>query len=517
METHEGITLAAPRFDAERQELETVLRAGVFSPSSNAAKLLRYICERYFEKPDEPVSEYEVAVHGLGRRASFDSQKDSIVRVEAHRVRRRLQDYYEAEGASHKVRITLPRGQYTPRFTVVEEPQPAHTEAPVQAAAPHPSKIAGRNFLIWTLVALAALALAAVAVARLAFSHRDEAAAPPALKPAPIPAAAGNGVHILCGRTTGTYIDRMGTPWSADAWYTGGNAGTQRYYSLALADDPAVYKNCRLGKEFTYDIPLAAGDYEMRLMFAESGERVPVLGEVGEGMRSVQVFANGQRILPPPDGRHRRSLDIIADAGGVDTADVKVFKDISPAPDGKLHLRFFGSKEDALVNAIEIVPGLKGRLHPIRWRACDSPYADQSGNQWLADHYYRGGRSSRFHDEVAGTKDPGLYQGERFGSFTYSVPVASNGTYAVTLHFAENYFGALAKAISPPRIFNVYANYSPLLRDFDITKAAGGAARAVTRTFHGIKPTPSDKITISFEPITEFAVIDAVEVEDESR
>jgi hypothetical protein len=517
METREGLKLAPPGFTVERQELDTVLQAGIFAASSNAAKLLRYICERHFEKPAEPISEYEVAVHGLGRRASFDSQKDSIVRVEAHRVRRRLQEYYETEGLPHSVQISLPRGHYTPQFTRLTKPEETATPAePISEVRNIASGIAVPKSFVWIVVALAVIALAAVAVASLGLTPRDEISARPGIKPAAA-VSTGHSVHILAGRTSGSYLDRMGTQWQSDAWYTGGIAGGTRYYSIALADDPAIYKNCRVGRDFSYDIPLDPGNYEMRLMFAESGDRVPILGEVGEGVRSIQVFANGVRILPPPDGRHRRSLDIIADAGGVDTADVKVFKDISPASDGKLHLRFLGSKEEALVNAIEVEPGLKGQMRPLRWRAVDAPYADQAGNQWVADHYYKGGRSSRFHNEVSGTREPGLYQGERFGSFTYSVPVVSGSSYTVTIHFAENYFGVWQKPLSPPRIFNVYANYSPLLRDFDIAKAAGGPTRAVTRIFRGIKPNPFDKINLYFEPITEFAVVDAIEVEDESR
>jgi hypothetical protein len=506
-------------FAGERQELDTVLQAGIFAPSSNAAKLLRYICERHFEKPAEPVGEYEVAVHALGRRANFDSQKDSIVRVEAHRVRRRLMEYYETDGAAHAVRIELPRGQYKPHFTPLSESAdaPAPVE-PISETETTTSTAARRRSFVWPVVALAAVGLAAVAVGKLELSRRDEGSRRAVTKPvASIAISASDSIHILAGRTSGLYSDQMGTRWSSDAWYTGGNAERVRYYSLALADDPAIYGSCRTGKDFSYDIPLQPGHYEMRLMFAESSERVPIMGEVGDGARSIKVLANGVQILPPRDGRHRQALDITADAGGVDTADVKVFKDISPAADGKLHLRFFGSKGEALVNGIEIVPGLTGRMRPLRWRAGDAPYADQAGNLWLADHYFRGGRSSRFHNEVSGTKEPGLYQGERFGSFTYSVPVVSAASYTVTIHFAENYFGLWSKPLSPPRMFNVYANFSPLLRDFDITKAAGGPARAVTRTFRDIRPNSFDKINLCFEPVTEFAVVNAIEVEDQSR
>ena len=512
MQTREQLS-EPERFAGERQELDTVLGRGVFAAGSNAAKLLRYVCERHFERPAEAITEYEVAVHALGRRPNFDSQKDSIVRVEAHRVRRRLQEYYAAEGAAHPMRIVLPRGQYNPEFTNV--PAEPIEVAEVPATATEAPSRPRRRWQPWAVIA-AAIGLGAFAIAKLVPARHTELV--PARQAAPIGVAdTVDGVHILAGRTSGFHVDRMGTRWSSDTWFTGGSTASLHYYSLAQADDPAIYESARTGKDFSYDIPLRPGVYELRLMLAEASDRVPIMGEIGEGARSMQVFANGVRILPPKDGRHRQALDIIADAGGTDTADVKVFKDISPADDGKLHLRFLGRKQEALLNAIEIVPGIQGRMRPLRWRADDSPYTDQAGNVWLSDHYFRGGRFSRFHSPVSGTKDPGLYQGERFGSFTYSVPVATDSSYTVTVHFAENYFGAMAPPLTPPRIFNLYLNHAQVLRDFDVTRTAGGPSRVVTRTFKGVRPNPFDKLVLCFEPVTEFAIVNAIEVEDEGR
>jgi hypothetical protein len=206
-------------------------------------------------------------------------------------------------------------------------------------------------------------------------------------------------VRILAGLDSGHYVDRAGTRWMADAYFTGGTPSSVRYHSLALADDPAIYEHCRAGENFAYDIPLRPGVYEMRLMFAESAETV-VVGAAGDGRRRFHVTANGVQILPPLDDHHMRELDVPADAGGSDVANVKVFKDISPAADGKLHLRFIGRGSRALVNAIEVVPGLKGKLWPMRWRANETPYMDHSGRLWLSDRYFRGGRLSRFHAVV---------------------------------------------------------------------------------------------------------------------
>ncbi|MGI8744935.1 MAG: malectin domain-containing carbohydrate-binding protein [Bryobacteraceae bacterium] len=509
----------------EKKELETVLESGIFAVSSNAAKLLRFVCERYFNNAADTITEHDVAIHALASRSDFDPQTDSIVRVEAHRVRKRLQEYYETEGAFHPVKIVLSRGHYAPRFIhadtvlnrVADEPSTSLDVEVAPVAPPnglHPVRplLRGRWRLAWAAAAIIAAGLATGFPWMRSFRDKQLAARP-------VEPAAGVGsdtVRILAGLASGAYMDRSGTRWSADGYFTGGTATAVRYYSLAGADDPAIYQHARTGENFSYDIPLRPGRYEMRLMFAESAE-VVILGAVGEGSRNFHVTANGVQILPPIGGRHMRQLDVVADAGGSNTADVKVFKDITPAADGKLHLRFIGRNQAALVNAIEIVPGLNGKMRPLRWRANETPYTDHAGNLWLSDRYFRGGRLSRFHAVVSRTADPSLYEEERFGAFTYSIPVVVGGSYTVRMYFAENYFGGWAAPASPPRVFTVYANHTLLLHDFDISREAGGAVAALTKTFRGIKPNPFDKIVLSFEPSTEFAIVNAIAVEDEAK
>jgi hypothetical protein len=506
MKSRQQDGLSDDGFADERKELETVLASGMFAVSSHAASLLRFVCEKYFEGVAEPLTEYDIAVSALGRRSSFDPRTDSIVRVEAHRVRKRLAEYYETEAAAHPVRIILPPGRYIPEFVRSSAAQAAEPARPRPAWA--------RRWPVWSAAAIIVVGLAAGLSWRL---RSPQTSTPPAGQPGEnLALLQGDTVRILAGRPAGEYIDRAGTRWMADAYFTGGSSAAVRYHSLAMADDPAIYEYCRVGETFAYDIPLRPGVYEMRLMFAESAESV-IVGAVGDGTRSFRVLANDVQVLPPPDDRHMRALDILVDAGGSNTADVKVVKDIRPAADGKLHLRFIGRDSRALLNAIEIVPGLKGKMRPLRWRANETPYMDRAGNLWLSDRYFRGGRLSRFRAAVSRTPDPQLYEGERFGSFSYQIPVAADGSYAVTLHFAENYFGGYAAPTSPPRIFSVYANHAALLRNFDVTREAGGTVLALVKTFRGIKPNHFDKIVLNFEPATQFAIVNAIAVEDEAK
>ncbi len=76
----------------------------------------------------EQLKEYTLGVEALGRGAAFDPRTDSIVRVEASRLRSRLDAYNASEGRMDPVRIVLPKGAYVPKFEwAVPIPRPVAT------------------------------------------------------------------------------------------------------------------------------------------------------------------------------------------------------------------------------------------------------------------------------------------------------------------------------------------------------------------------------------------------------
>jgi len=164
---------------------------------------------------------------------------------------------------------------------------------------------------------------------------------------------------------------------------------------------------------FSYDIPLKPGVYELRLHFAETLYGYMNLAGGAETSRIFQVWMNGKALL--------RDFDLISDAGA-STADVKVFKDISPAADGELHLSFSEKINEPFLNAIEISPGIPGRAKPIYIIARDRGYADKQGRYWQPDQYSASGQLVVRTEEVVGATDPELYRGERFGNLDYSIP-----------------------------------------------------------------------------------------------
>src|ERR1035438_1030430 len=116
--------------DSERAELELVLTALARTPRLES--FLRYIAERYFHNRINEINEYNIATELLGRsKNSFDASRDSIARVEAHRLRKRLKEYYETDGKEHQIQISLPQGSYAPAFTrSVSSPQATFVLAP---------------------------------------------------------------------------------------------------------------------------------------------------------------------------------------------------------------------------------------------------------------------------------------------------------------------------------------------------------------------------------------------------
>ena len=126
--------------EAWREELRSVLESRSFRQAPTLSHLLRYLCEKLFAGESSQIKEYSIGVEMFRRGDSFDQETDSIVRVEVNRLRKRLADYYAGEGASHKLQIVIPVGQYVPSFvSTVREPEAKLAESsdgPTEKAAP---------------------------------------------------------------------------------------------------------------------------------------------------------------------------------------------------------------------------------------------------------------------------------------------------------------------------------------------------------------------------------------------
>jgi hypothetical protein len=511
----------ATDFAIQKHELQTVLASGIFNRAPNLEQLLKYICSKYFEGAAEEIKEYNIAVEALGRPAEFDQKRDSIVRVEAHRLRKRLKEYYQGHGASHAIHIEIPSGQYAPHFVsvpVLVEPavEPPSFEVaiapaevfeippapPTFAAAPARKSIAG--IAVAAVVILLSLAGLAIFLTR---GTTDLVVRPPEVAPA---VSDGDAIRILAGVESGSYVDAFERTWQSDRYFSGGYISqTPRVHPILGTRDQRLYQSRREGG-FQYDIPLKPGTYELRLHFAETlfGDNNVAGG--GETTRVFTVFLNGRPLLD--------QFDVIGDAGAA-VADIKVFKDISPGPDGKLHLSFQTMTNPAFVNAIEVVPAVPGKIRPIRIVARDSGVRDSQGRHWDPDRYAQGGQLIARPEANVKDAEPELYRGERFGNITYTIPVAQPGRYGINLYFTESWFGPEMPGGGGAggRAFDILVNGVAVKRNFDIFREAGGNGRASIVALHGVEPNHQGKLVISLTPARNYACINALEIIDESK
>jgi hypothetical protein len=523
--------------DSERVELGVVLSSQTFARAQRLVKLLGYISEKHFQGQANEVCEYSIATEVLARPANFDSAEDAIARVEIHRLRKKLRDYYATEGAHRPLKIVIPSGMYTPVFLHEgngsapvngkepapingngKEPGAPHTaeaapvpvlEPPAQDPALPPSLPAASGTWKKWLLAAAAVALVAVMAAAL----RTGAASPAVIAsshsgpPLAIPSA-DNAVRIIAGYDR-QYIDHHGHTWQPDYFYEGGGRSAAPFRQfIARTSDPVLYQNGRIGAA-GYNIPLKPGNYELKLHFVE-----PVYGPGletggGENSRVFDILVNGKTLVD--------SFDIVSDAGGPQIADVRVFKDIQAGPDGLLRVSFHAKREQPLINALEIEPAPPHKINPIRLVTQPNSVTDSQGQVWSADNYYMGGMVSNHFRTVEGTPDADLFGHERYGHFSYAIPVAA-ASYTVNLYFAETYFGLQNEGLEGlgQRVFDVYCNGLALLRNFDMFKEAG-ANRALIKRFRGLRPNGQGKLVLEFVPVVNYGSVFAIEVLDEGR
>ena len=171
-----------------------------------------------------------------------------------------------------------------------------------------------------------------------------------------------------------------------------------------------------------------------------------------------------------------------------------------------------------MLSAIEVLPGTPHRQLPFRLVTQPTPYTDHSGQFWRPDDHYMNGYTGTKRMKIEGTPDQDLFAAERYGHFTYAIPVDTRDRYTLILHFAEFYFGPgeAGGGSEGSRVFRVLCNGNTLLDNFDIYKEVG-SLHALTKTFYHLKPTAQGKLDITFEPIANNATVSGIEVLDESQ
>jgi TolB-like protein/Flp pilus assembly protein TadD len=116
---------------AIREQLEKVLAHSLFARSERMGRFLRLAVDRALEGRTSELKEYLLGVEVFDRKASYDPRVDPIVRVEARRLRSKLQAYYDGDGRNDPIVFEFVTGSYAPRIRWRKE----HTGGTVAASS----------------------------------------------------------------------------------------------------------------------------------------------------------------------------------------------------------------------------------------------------------------------------------------------------------------------------------------------------------------------------------------------
>jgi TolB-like protein len=151
---------------AVEQQLERIVSSATFSGSERHRKFLTFVVEQALKGDTDRLNEFVLGFEVFNKNESFDPRIDSIVRVEARRLRERLRKYYDEEGVGDPIVITLRPRSFIPEFHDKTAP-PSETPAAPQR---HPRR---------TIVLVLAAVLFGAAVTAAVFLLSSRRASPP--------------------------------------------------------------------------------------------------------------------------------------------------------------------------------------------------------------------------------------------------------------------------------------------------------------------------------------------------
>lgn len=136
------------------EQLERILESTYLRRSRRLQEFLRFITQRTLAGQAVEINEYLLGAEVFHRGPDYDPAIDSVVRRQAHALRRKLDDYYRFEGQHDPIRIGIPVGHYVPVF------EPSELPTPDAAPAPTPTQGHEGRRPLWVGIALIALVAA---------------------------------------------------------------------------------------------------------------------------------------------------------------------------------------------------------------------------------------------------------------------------------------------------------------------------------------------------------------------
>jgi Malectin domain/Polysaccharide lyase len=262
-------------------------------------------------------------------------------------------------------------------------------------------------------------------------------------------------------------------------WRQDGNVIAQSFYSNETKMDKVVFK-VPSGQWHNYKV-VAVWSHD------------PKVGRVEfyfDGQLKMRVTGKGVNLGPDSNRIPEMKMGLYGDyaTGAIDVDNIKA----GPSGSG-------GSTPPA--------PAPVPDAEVVAVNAGGAQYAGADGTVYRNDAWSSGGSTYTTTAAIAGTTDDRLYQTERFGDFSYNIPVA-NGDYLVTLKFAEIYWTEVGR-----RVFNVSMEGKAVLSHLDLVAKVGPKARydvtlpvTVTGGF----------LTVGFQSVVDNATISGIKVAPKS-
>ncbi len=163
------VTSSVTETEQSLLQIDRLVNSHTLHGSEALCKLLRYLADHALKHPGA-LKEYQIATEVFGRPADFDPQVDSLVRVQAGRLRSKLAEYYSSEGIEDSMIVELPKGTYTLSFH--RAPVPAKVSSPVGETHAVPTSRRSLPLSVPVLVLAGLLVMAVIAIAVLAYDRQ---------------------------------------------------------------------------------------------------------------------------------------------------------------------------------------------------------------------------------------------------------------------------------------------------------------------------------------------------------
>lgn len=174
-----GVTGHVTAVEPRLLEVEKLINSPTLHGSESLCKLLRYLADHAIKHPGSALKEYQIATEVFGRPADFDPHLDSLVRVQAGRLRAKLAEYYTSEGSDDPIVVAMPKGTYNLTF---HQATPA-AKAIVQSAQENEperdaARAGGSRLTIAILTVLLVTAIAVIVALSLSGNRNTTSASP---------------------------------------------------------------------------------------------------------------------------------------------------------------------------------------------------------------------------------------------------------------------------------------------------------------------------------------------------